>query len=275
MRFFGRDSTGASTEASDATPAAAGGPMLRIDHLSIRFGGVEAVSDVSVVIDEPIVGVVGPNGAGKSTFLNGISGLSEIQGAQVTGSIRYQGVELRGKSADARARLGIGRSFQHPPLIPMLTVGEHLELAGHEAGNAEWTAGRVIDFLELGSWLHREVPELPYGVRKIFDLGRALIGGPELLLCDEPLSGLDELTRDEMISILARLRDEGQRVIVVEHDFPRVAHLADELVVLDFGRMVAQAAPERIAADPAVRRIFLGDAELGSEAPAVDERVQR
>lgn len=271
MRFLGRASTGAS----DAAPATAVGPMLRIDHLNIRFGGVEAVSDVSVVIDEPIVGVVGPNGAGKSTFLNGISGLSEIQGAQVTGSIRYQGVELRGKSADARARLGIGRSFQHPPLIPMLTVGEHLELAGHAAGNAEWTASRVIDFLELGSWLHREVPELPYGVRKIFDLGRALIGGPELLLCDEPLSGLDELTRDEMISILARLRDEGQRVIVVEHDFPRVAHLADELVVLDFGRMVAQAAPERIAADPAVRRIFLGDAELGSEAPAVDERVQR
>lgn len=232
---------------------------LVLDDVSVTFGAVTAVANVSLELSTRIVGIVGPNGAGKSTLLDGVSGLAEMKGGRVTGSIRYRGYELRRTSPEARAALGIGRSFQHPLLVPMLTVEEHLRVSVGQ-GDAAADVGAIADTLGLRRWMGREIGELPYGVRKLLDIGRALAGRPQLLLCDEPLSGLDENAREAMVETLGAVADAGTAIMVVEHDFPRLVRLADEVVVMDFGQPIGHGSPEEIAANEDIRSVFLGSA---------------
>ena len=252
-----RSSSFPSDEQRNMAPPSAD---LLLDSVSVRFGPVEAVVEVTVDLTAQIVGIVGPNGAGKSTLLDGVSGLAQMKGGRVGGSIRYRGRELSRLSPEARAGLGIGRTFQHPLLVPMLTVAEHLRIAVGAR-----SPGRSIDalteLLGLAPWLDREIGELPYGVRKLLDIGRALASGPQLLLCDEPLSGLDEHARESMIETLTGVADAGTAIVVVEHDFPRLVRLADEVIVLDFGRLIGRGTPEEIAANEGIRSVFLGTAQ--------------
>lgn len=230
---------------------------LVLDDVSVQFGPVEAVVHVTAELKAQIVGIVGPNGAGKSTLLDGVSGLAQMKGGHVRGSIRYRGRELSRLSPEARAALGIGRTFQHPLLVPMLTVAEHLRIAvGPRSAGSSVDA--LIELLGLGGWVDREIGELPYGVRKLLDIGRALASGPQLLLCDEPLSGLDEHARESMIETLTGVAETGTAIVVVEHDFPRLVRLAEEVMVLDFGRLIGRGTPEEIAANEGVRSVFLG-----------------
>lgn len=230
---------------------------LVLDSVSVTFGAVTAVSDVSLDLSARVVGIVGPNGAGKSTLLDGVSGLAEMKGGRTAGSIRYRGHELRRTSPEKRAAFGIGRSFQHPLLVPMLTVEEHLRISVGEDNAAPDVEG-IAEILGLQRWMGREIGELPYGVRKLLDIGRALATRPRLLLCDEPLSGLDERSRDSMIATLADVATAGTAIMVVEHDFPRLVRLADEMVVMDFGKPIGRGRPEEIAADENIRSVFLG-----------------
>lgn len=257
MKYFraSRNRTSLAHEERQGPPSV----ELVLNDVSVTFGAVTAVVNVSLDLSARIVGVVGPNGAGKSTLLDGISGLAEMKGGRVSGSIRYRGHELRHTSPEARAALGIGRSFQHPLLVPMLTVEEHLRVSVGEPGIAA-DVGAIADTLGLREWMGREIGELPYGVRKLLDIGRALAGGPRLLLCDEPLSGLDERSREAMVETLGAVVDAGTAIMVVEHDFPRLVRLADEVVVMDFGRSIGYGSPQEIAANEDIRGVFLGSA---------------
>lgn len=252
---------GSRTGAEPARESRTGPPSvdLVLDGVSVNFGAVAAVSDVSLDLSARIVGIVGPNGAGKSTLLDGVSGLAEMKGGRVGGSICYRGRELRRTSPETRAAFGIGRSFQHPLLVPMLTVEEHLRISVGKGGVPSDIDG-IADMLGLRRWMSREIGELPYGVRKLLDIGRALAIRPRLLLCDEPLSGLDERSRESMLETLTGVADAGTAIMVVEHDFPRLVRLADEVVVMDFGRPIGRGSPEEIAANEEIRSVFLGSA---------------
>jgi branched-chain amino acid transport system ATP-binding protein len=120
----------------------------------------------------------------------------------------------------------------------------------------------VIDRLDLGPWLDRDVATIPYGVRKLLDLGRALVTRPRLLLCDEPMSGLDDAARDATVVILAELARSGIRLLVIEHDLRRLATIADHLVVLDFGQVIAAGAPSSVLAEPAVQAAYGGSLQM-------------
>lgn len=244
--------------------------MLTVENLSVRFGGVLALVGVSAELNAGISGVVGPNGAGKSTFLNCISGLGVLDGGLVGGSIIFDGLELLPHKPSMRAALGIGRSFQHPLIVPTLTVSEHLLVAtGRVRGRkARARISDVIDLVGLGKWVDRRAEDLPYGVRKVLDIGRAMINANRLLLCDEPLSGLDESARESMMELLVQIASGGVHVVIVEHDFPRLAKIAGEVVVLDLGEILAVGTAEEVRSQDSVRTAFLGEAVLRQERTA-------
>ncbi|MHB8190915.1 MAG: ABC transporter ATP-binding protein [Ferrimicrobium sp.] len=236
--------------------------MLAINNLSVRFGGVVAIAGVSVELNAGISGIVGPNGAGKSTFLNCISGLGALDGGLVRGTIIFDGVDLHSRRPSDRAALGIGRSFQHPLMVPTLTVTEHLLAATGRMrrAKAREKISEVIDLVGLGAWVGKRSEDLPYGILKLLDIARAMVNADRLLLCDEPLSGLDESSRESMIELLVRVASLGARVVVVEHDFPRLARIAEEVLVLDLGQVLASGTAEEVRSLDSVRTAFLGEA---------------
>jgi branched-chain amino acid transport system ATP-binding protein len=229
---------------------------LELVEVDVRFGGTHAADAVSLRLDRPVTGIVGPNGAGKTTLLNVMTGLQ----APDRGQVRLDGRDIGHLSTARRAGLGIGRSFQHPTLVPMMTVAENLTV-GISRRAARQALSHFGELLGLGPWLRREVHVLPYGVRKLLDLGRALVAEPTWLLCDEPLAGLDEPARDGMLDVLGRIAGSGVRLVLVEHDLPRVTRLADWLVVLDLGRKLAEGPPREALADPAVKSAYSGTLE--------------
>jgi branched-chain amino acid transport system ATP-binding protein len=223
---------------------------LQLTDVTVHFGGNTALDGVSLSADAPITGVVGPNGAGKTTLLNAVAGFVRPS----RGRVRLGDRDLRRLPPHRRARVGVGRTFQHPVLVPMLTVGESLRLAGGPQAGVD----EVIDLLDLRPWLDRDAHSLPYGVRKAVDIGRALLGSPRVLLCDEPLSGLDDPARDQMVEVLRALAEREVRLMVIEHDLARIAALAQCLVVLDAGRKIAEGKPDEVLADARVRTAYTG-----------------
>ena len=176
--------------------------MLDVQSVTVTFGGVRAVQDVSFGIDAECLGIVGANGAGKTTLLNAISGLAPLR----SGRVMLDGDELSSLGAARRARFGVGRSFQHPLLMDAMTVEENL-VGGRRAGRT--ALGEVVWAFGLDRWMMRPVAELPYGIRKVADLARAAMTGTRILLCDEPFSGLDETGREDMAKVLQGLRRAG------------------------------------------------------------------
>ncbi|HEX6501128.1 MAG TPA: ATP-binding cassette domain-containing protein [Micromonosporaceae bacterium] len=226
---------------------------LVLRDVTVRFGGNTALDAVTLTADAPVTGIVGPNGAGKTTLLNVVAGFVRPQ----TGSVRLGTRELGDLAPHRRARAGVGRTFQHPVLVPMLTVAESLRLAARRGGDG-MTVTDVVDLLGLGPWLDRDAHVLPYGVRKAVDIGRALVGGPRVLLCDEPLSGLDDAARDVTVQVLRTVARRGVRLVVIEHDLARIAALAQCLVVLDAGQVVTVGEPADVLADERVRAAYTG-----------------
>lgn len=236
--------------------------MLAVDELTVRFGGVDALDKVSVELNTAFSGVVGPNGAGKSTFLNCISGLGKLQGGTIRGSIKFDGTDLLKCPASERTNLGIGRSFQHPLIVPTLTVMEHLTVASMKLRGSQrrQRIEEIVTLVGLGKWMTKRAEDLPYGIRKLVDLGRALINADRMLLSDEPLSGLDESAREAMINLLRDIASLGTRLVVVEHDFPRLSRVASEILVLDLGRVLSIGSATDIRSQQSVIAAFLGEA---------------
>lgn len=216
-----------------------------------RFGSFEALSDISMSFDEPITAICGANGAGKSTFIDILSGLSRPS----EGIVRLDGSDITALSCRARLQMGLARTFQYPMLAPTLTVAENVAVS---AGVRRRRVSALLAELRIDQWERTSVRELPYGIRKVVDLGRALTTSPDILLLDEPLSGLDACARDEMLEILSELNSQGVTLVVVEHDIPRVSRLASHVVVLDFGRKLAEGNPQTVLGSREVQEAFLG-----------------
>lgn len=234
---------------------------LEVRDVRLTFGGVVALNDVSLSFRSGVLGLVGPNGAGKSSLLNVLSGFARPE----RGSVSYCGRRLERASASARSRLGIGRSFQEPVHVASMTVRENL-MAGARADRISAEAAELVGTLGLEHWFGRDVTGLPYGVRKLLDIGRALIREPRLLFCDEPLSGLDESERDNMEGILAKIAERGVSLIVVEHDVARIRRLADRMIALEAGTKIAEGTPDEVLGDPSVIAAFTGVVDEGEVA---------
>ncbi len=249
---------------------------IEIRGLTVDFGGVHALRDVAFSARTgQIVGLIGPNGAGKSTLLNCISGITR----PTKGEGRLDGTDLFSLSPHAVARLGIGRVFQHPEIMPDMTAMDNLLIARNrflrygvlaelfalptvrrqEAESCR-AAGEVLARIGLPEIGPVRAGGLPYGHRKLLEVGRSLLLGARFLLLDEPVAGLNEQEIDRMAALLAELRAAGGLgIILVEHNMGLVSRLCDHVVVLDTGKVIARGTPADVLRDPGVLMAYLGE----------------
>ena len=253
-----------------------GAAILRLEDIHLSFGGVKAVSGVSCEVRKgEIFGIIGPNGAGKTSTLNCINGFYRVQ----KGNIFFEDRNITKLSPDRIARLGISRTFQNIQLYTGLSVVENLMAARHLYFKSVWVEGalyfgrahreevkhreaveEIIDFLELERWRKSPVAVMPYGVRKRVDLGRALAQQPKLLLLDEPMAGMNAGEKEDMARFVLAVRKYARvPIVLIEHDMGVVMRLPDRIMVLDFGRKIAEGTPDEIKRDPAVIKAYLGE----------------
>jgi ABC-type branched-subunit amino acid transport system ATPase component len=272
-------STGTETNVVTSSLPDASAPVLTATGITVRFGGLTALSDVGLEVPKgTIIGLVGPNGAGKSTLFAVLSGLLR----PASGRVFLQGKDVTNASPQLRARGGLARTFQQPELFLGLTVREHLVLAHRvrfdrrrlwrdmvdprsllPPGRAE--NERVDELLELLDLTHvarASVGALPLGTSRLVEIARALATRPDVVLLDEPLSGLDMRESENLASVFRRVVENEERrvsLLMVEHDVATVLSLSSRIFVLDFGELIASGTPTEIRNNAAVRLAYLGD----------------
>jgi len=251
---------------------AAGSPLLAVKGLRKAFGGLIAVDNVDLDLRcGEIVGLIGPNGAGKSTTFNLLTGIAETSG----GEISYLGERLARLGPAGIARRGIARSFQHVKLVADMSVIENVALGAHLRGRAGALrallhlerreeaqlfaeATRQLDRVGLAGLAEKPAGTIALGQQRVVEIARALCLDPILLLLDEPAAGLRYAEKQELSALLQKLRAEGLSILIVEHDMDFVMRLTDRLIVMEFGRKLAEGAAAEIRADPAVIEAYLG-----------------
>ena len=240
-------------------PMPAGTPLLLVDRLSKTFGGLRAVSDVGFSVNAgEILGIIGPNGAGKTTLFNLLNGVLPAD----EGSAELAGQPMLGRKVHQVCRMGVGRTFQVVRSFPRLPLLDNVVVGAYGAGLSDQEAleSAVAALGRVG--LHRQANtqagQLTNKELRLMELARALAGRPRLLLLDETLAGLGRDECDEVLDVLARLREEGMTVVIIEHTMQAMMRLADRFVVLDHGRVLASGLPRDVVEDRAVIEAYLG-----------------
>ncbi|ANI29615.1 leucine/isoleucine/valine transporter ATP-binding subunit [Yersinia entomophaga] len=251
-------------------------PLLRVEGLSMRFGGLLAVNNVRLTLNEgEIVSLIGPNGAGKTTIFNCLTGFYRPTG----GSIQLRDRHLEGLPGQAIARMGVIRTFQHVRLFREMTVIENLLVAQHQHLKSGVFAGllktpafrraeadalsRAATWLErvgLLAFANRQAGNLAYGQQRRLEIARCMVTRPELLMLDEPAAGLNPKETDELNQLIMELRDHHQvSVLLIEHDMKLVMGISDRIYVVNQGTPLAQGTPAEIRNNPDVIRAYLGE----------------
>jgi branched-chain amino acid transport system ATP-binding protein len=252
-------------------------PLLSVRGVSVRFGGVVALDDVSFDVEQgQIAGLIGPNGAGKTTLFNCLSRLYQPSG----GEILFEGASVLAVPRHRIPDMGIGRTFQNVALFDKLTVLENVMVGRHsQTGSsflanalrlpsvvAEQRAARerameLIEFMDLAPFVHWPAGGLPFPIRKRVELARALAAQPKLLLLDEPAAGLNHEEVETLEIQIRRVRDvQGVTVLLVEHHMSLVMSVSDKVVTINFGRKIAEGTPDEVKRHPEVIRAYLGTA---------------
>jgi branched-chain amino acid transport system ATP-binding protein len=264
---------------SDTTSAKSkrhiGEVMLTVENISLAFGGVKALTDISFDVREHEVrSIIGPNGAGKSSMLNCINGVYKPQQGRIT----FNGESVAAMDPHHAAESGIARTFQNLALFKGMSVldnimtGRNLRMkrgilwqalrigpAEREEIAHREVVERIIDFLEIQPYRKTPVGRLPYGLQKRVDLGRALAMEPSLLLLDEPMAGMNVEEKQDMCRFILDVNDEfGTTIVLIEHDMGVVMDISDRVVVLDYGRKIGDGAPDEVRANPEVISAYLG-----------------
>jgi sulfate-transporting ATPase len=278
MRKWSRPYTIRLSDVGDTAAHEANVPprTLAVEGLTVQYGTVIAVDDVSFRLEPgKVTGLIGPNGAGKTSLIDAISGFTSSRGR-----VLLDDVDLSRSPAMKRARAGLARSFQSLELFEDSTVFENLSVAADPQDlrsyllDLVWPINpllppevvRAVTEFDLADDLHRDVQDLSYGKRRLLAIARSVAMHPSVLLLDEPAAGLSSSESRELASVVRRLADQwGMAVLVVEHDMNFVMGVCDDVIVLDFGRLIAHGSPDEVSTDPAVIAAYLGD---GSDVPA-------
>ena len=249
---------------------------LEVQDVTLSFGGLNALSNVDMTIEPGLItSIIGPNGAGKTSMLNCVSGFYH----PTKGTVKYGEKSLNHSSPHQVTKLGIARAFQNLELFSGLTVLDNLMLARHthlkysvfdalifwgktarvEAENRAYVED-VIDFMELETHRKKAVGSLSYGIQKRVEVARALTLGPELLLLDEPMAGMNIEEKEDMVRFIIDIQQErNTTVVLVEHDLGVVMDISDRIYVLDFGEVIGSGTPEEVASDPKVIEAYIGE----------------